>query len=172
MQNKSKKDKIYLLGYVLLCVLVLAIGYAILTTTILNTRSKKKENYITNTSTFNVHFINSSISPRIVKGIGTAYISDDKKSAYFDITSLAKKGDIAIVEYTIYNESIEYNAILDIKLSNTNSEYFKVTKKLEDKLLKEGTATILTIKVELEKIPIKGTETTRVSGTIIATPKQ
>ena len=172
MKKKSNKKTVYLLSYVFLCVIVLAIGYAVLTTTVLNNKIKKRENYIVNTTSFDVHYVKSSISPRIISGIGTASISDDNRTAYFDVTGLTKKGDKAIVEYVIYNEPIKYDALLDIQISNTNNEYFKVTKKLEDNLLKEGTATILTITIELTKTPVKDVETTKVSGVIVASPKQ
>ena len=200
MKNK-RASKENLKFIVLLGVLILAIGYAIVTTTIMlvktspnrssytirnnneetdinedtNNNSHKNSNSLKSEEdyedpNFAVYYISIDTSPSIIKGMGTAHISDDGKTAVFDFSGMARKGDAAAVRYTIYNNSYNSDAALDIKITNSNSEYFKVYKKLETTKLKSKETTTVTITVELLVTPIEGEKKASISGTIIAKP--
>lgn len=200
MKNK-RASKENLKFIVLLGVLILAIGYAIVTTTIMlvktspnrssytirnnneetdinedtNNNSHKNSNSLKSEEdyedpNFAVYYISNDTSPSIIKGMGTAHISDDGKTAVFDFSGMARKGDTAAVRYTIYNNSYNSDAALDIKITNSNSEYFKVYKKLETTKLKSKETTTVTITVELLATPIEGEKKASISGTIIAKP--
>lgn len=167
INNRENSSKLF----VLLAVLILAIGYAVVTTTIKVIKPSPKNNTVIkdNKEYFDVHYLSDDTTPHIELGTGTAEVSEDKKTASFNFNNMKKKGDLAIVKYKIINDSTE-DANLDIKLTNNNSEYFKVTKKLAKTTLKSKEVTTLTITVELLITPSSGEKTALITGTIIASP--
>lgn len=209
--KKRDNSKTKLKSFVFIAVIILAIGYAIVTTSIIliqrsnkgsknyifpigetkdddstggsegnssngksksgsNGKSNEKSNEDFNGS-FDVHFITNDYSPKIIKGTGTASIDeDDDTVAYFDITDLAKKGDYASVQYYVLNDSNGFMAKLNLELTNTNPEYFKVDKKVDAELLDENQVTIVTVRIELINTPIDNPESTSVSLRVAATP--
>lgn len=78
--------------------------------------------------------------------------------------------DTVYIKYDVYNDSDQYNADLDIELTNSNPNYFRVTKQIDKKTIKEKEKTTVTFTVELIKVPIHSEETTSVTGKIIAKP--
>lgn len=167
INNEVNKSKLF----VLLAVIILAIGYAVVTTTIRFIKPSPNNNTIIkdNNEYFDVHYLSDATTPHIELGTGTAEVSEDKKTASFNFNNMKKRGDLAIVKYKIINDSTE-EANLDIKLTNNNSEYFKVTKKLDKTILESKEITTLTITVELLITPSVGEKTALITGTIIASP--
>ena len=165
MKNSTKKRQLQALLFVLVTILVLGIGYAGVTSvnqtiTINSTASAVQEN-------FKVYFTDALITT----GTGTASIDDnDATIAYFDVSSLSKAGDSAIVTYTVENNSNAVGASISLLLSNSNPEYFKVTKTLGVNKLQSGNSTTAVIKVEMIKTPITSTETTSITSELHVTP--
>ena len=230
MNNKEKNDnnERYLKTFVVVAVILLAIGYAIVTTSYIvakkyqknytinvfdnyTNENKDKQNDKNNKDTkknnqneidknnqnetendkdkdhdhdndndidptarpkFNVHYVENSSSPKIVGGTGTATISDDQLVALFDVSGMAKVGDKVSVKYDIYNESVGYDAILEINVTNSNPEYFNVYRKIDKLVIGEKETTTATITVELIKDIYEGSVSTAISGTIKAKPKE
>ena len=200
MKKNDNRNKLKL--FVLIAVIILAIGYAIVTATLIVVKKNPinyfiiKESADNNNDTntdgdkskrnnnkgsseipeneengkFYVHYVTDNNSPVITGGTGTATVSDDSLSAIFYINSIMSDNDIVYISYDIRNDSENYDADLDINLTNSNPEYFKVTKEINDKILRENNRTKVTFKVELIKPPIENEETTTISGTIIAKP--
>ena len=200
MKKNDNRNKLKL--FVLIAVIILAIGYAIVTATLIVVKKNPINYFIikesadnnddTNTDgdkskrnnnkgssempeneengKFYVHYVTDNNSPVITGGTGTATVSDDSLSAIFYINSIMSDNDIVYISYDIRNDSENYDADLDINLTNSNPEYFKVTKEINDKILRENNRTNVTFKVELIKSPIENEETTTISGTIIAKP--
>ena len=200
MKKNDNRNKLKL--FVLIAVIILAIGYAIVTATLIVVKKNPINYFIikesadnnddTNTDgdkskrnnnkgssempeneengKFYVHYVTDNNSPVITGGTGTATVSDDSLSAIFYINSIMSDNDIVYISYDIRNDSENYDADLDINLTNSNPEYFKVTKEINDKILRENNRTKVTFKVELIKPPIENEETTTISGTIIAKP--
>ena len=200
MKKYDNRNKLKL--FVLIAVIILAIGYAIVTATLIVVKKNPinyfiiKESADNNNDTntdgdkskrnnnkgsseipenkengkFYVHYVTNNNSPVITGGTGTATVSDDSLSAIFYINSIMSDNDIVYISYDIRNDSENYDADLDINLTNSNPEYFKVTKEINDKILRENNRTKVTFKVELIKPPIENEETTTISGTIIAKP--
>ena len=186
MRKIDTKNKLKV--FALVAIIILMIGYTIVTATLIftkknpvnffnikiadesqnnpsNNNGKTNSYYPTNpgknnkgvpedTGYFNVHYVSSSTSPKITGG--TNSIMDDY--------------DIVYIKYDVYNNSDQYNADLDIELTNSNPDYFRVTKQIEKKTLKEKEKTTVTFMVELIKVPIYSEETTTVTGKIIAKP--
>lgn len=202
MRKIDTKNKLKV--FALVAIIILMIGYTIVTATLIftkknpvnffnikiadesqnnpsNNNGKTNNYYPTNpgknnkgvpedTGYFNVHYVSSSTSPKITGGTGTATISDDGKTASFYINRITDDNDTVYVKYDVYNNLDQYNADLDIELTNSNPDYFRVTKQIEKKTLNEKEKTTVTFTVELIKAPIHSEETTSVTGKIIAKP--
>lgn len=209
MRKIDTKNKLKV--FVLVAIIILMIGYTIVTATLIltkknpvnyfnikiadegqdtpsgnsnnNSNGNSNHYYPTNpgknnnnsdvpedTGHFNVHYVSSSTSPKITGGSGTATISDDGKTASFYINSIMNDNDTVYIKYDVYNDSDQYNADLDIELTNSNPNYFRVTKQIDKKTIKEKEKTTVTFTVELIKVPIHSEETTSVTGKIIAKP--
>ena len=117
-----------------------------------------------------VKFLPTEDSPKIIMGSGTAYIDEEGRNAYFDVSGLSKKGDKAIVNYKIINISNEYNDNFTVQINNENNEYFKIDKVLGTNHLNKNEVTEINVIVELKKTPITKTEKTSVKLVIKATP--
>ena len=174
--TKKKTNNKKLNTFILMAAIILAIIYAIITTSVILKKEHERKNSLIKVDevevkpAFYVHYIATEDSPKIIKGTGTASISEDKTSATFAIQGMSRKGDKAIVEYTILNESEGQTANLDINITNSNTEFFKVDKKLDATIIHEQQITKATITIELIKTPINTIEKTLVTGDIVATP--
>ena len=165
MYNLRNKKNIQIFLLVLIAVLTLGIGYASITAVniIINgngTVTVTQEN-------FKVSFTEANITT----GSGTASIDeDDATIAYFDVSGLSKVGDKAVATYTVKNESNGIGAYIQITLTSTNQEYFRVSEKIFDNQLQAGDETTVTMTVEMIKTPINSTVTTSIIGKLKSYP--
>lgn len=91
-------------------------------------------------------------------------------TANINVTGLKKVGDSATAIVTIENKSKELHANVYTKVTNTNTEYFKVTATLADNVLEpKNGQTTLRITVKLIKQPIEKVKTD-ISIKVIANP--
>ena len=165
MKDFQNKKKLQIVLLVLIAVLTLGIGYASITAVNLIINGNATASVDQNN--FKVYFVTSSITT----GTGTASIDeDDNTIAYFDITGLSKEGDTAVATYTVLNNSNSIGADISLQLTNSNSEYFKVTETVADIQLQAGDDTTATVTVEMIKTPIDSDVTTSVSAKLIASP--
>ena len=88
----------------------------------------------------------------------------------FDVTGLTKVGDYAEAVYIVRNDSNGVGAEISLSVTNSNSEYFKVTETIQDNKLQAGDETTATVKVEMIKTPITDTVSTTITATLTATP--
>lgn len=169
MKNIQNVKKIRILLIVAAFVLVLGIGYASISAINLivsgnGTASVSQENY-------NVHFITTDNTPSVSAGFGTASIdSNDDTKAYFNISGLSKKGDSAIATYSIKNDSNGIAARISLDLNEIDSNYLRVTERIEDTELQPGDITIATVKVEMVRTPIDTGATIEILAKLKATP--
>ena len=166
--NKNTKLSI---GIVLIvAVLLVAIGYAAVTSRQLN---------IDGTSTATPDSANFTL-----KFEGTPEVSDQSKvtagieegnelKATMNVKGLTAKGDTVTATYTIKNTSADLTAALAAGVtSNTNSEYFNVEYNLADNTIAHGDSTTIVVTVTLIKTPIEGEQTSTIGVTITADPQQ
>lgn len=92
-------------------------------------------------------------------------------TATINITELKSVGDSVTAIFTIENKSDYLYADIDAKVSNTNTEYFSVTSRLEESRInpKNGKTT-LEINVKLIKLPIYKEEKASICINIFAYP--
>ena len=165
---KNKKN-IKIIIFFLVTIIVLGIGYASISS--INLFINGNATASVSDTNFNVHFTGTPSLGGNVTPTGEASISQqDNKVALFDVGGMNKVGDYVIATYTIINESTGVGADITLKLTNSNSEYFKVTEIINDSQLQAGDTTSATIKVEMVKTPINDSVITSITGTIKATP--
>ena len=117
---------------------------------------------------FNVAFLNN------VKTIGdgktTVKITGDT-TASVEITGLKNVGDSATAIFTIKNSSRDFAAELKAFVENTNTEYFKATVSILDKLIEARNGmTTVRFTVELIKLPILNDVEASIEANIVANP--
>ena len=169
MQNSQNKKTLQIVLIVLVAVLTLGIGYAAISAVnlIINgnaTASVNQEN-------FKVHFTQAQSITGSTGASGTSSIdTQDDTKAMFDVTGLTKVGDYAEAVYIVRNDSNGVGAEISLSVTNSNSEYFKVTETIQDNKLQAGDETTATVKVEMIKTPITDTVSTTITATLTATP--
>ena len=169
MQNSQNKKALQIVLLVVIAVVTLGIGYAAISAVnlIINgnaTASVNQEN-------FKVHFTQAQAITGTTGASGTSSIdTQDDTKAMFDVTGLTKVGDYAEAVYTVRNDSNGVGAEISLSVSNSNSEYFKVTETILDNKLQAGEETTAKVKVEMIKTPITDSVSTSITATLIATP--
>ena len=165
-----KKCRNNYLLLLLVGVLFLGIGYAAISNITLNINGSATANGTATNEDFKVRFVkfdssddnyvaNASTNAAVVNatnGIDAANVSidvtaDDK--AEFSISEgFDEVGDFVTLEYNVVNESEGLPAYIYVDVeneSNTASDYFVITKTIEDNELGEGEITKVIVKVEL-----------------------
>ena len=159
-----KKKNIYGVLFIFIGIILLGIGYASIHN--INLVVNGFGSAVATQNNFRVEFTDASIEP----DTNDVSINQDKISATFDVTSLSKKGDIAVATYTIKNFSNGIGANIKLKLNNSNNEYFKVTEYIADSILNAGEETTATITIEMIKTSIDYIVSTSVVAELIAEP--
>ena len=167
MANKRKKIKVFL--FVLIGILTISVGYASISA--INLLINGNGTVSVNQNNFIVHFTEAKEITGTTGVSGTSSIdTQDDTKAMFDVTGLTKVGDYAEAVYTVRNDSNGVGAEISLSVSNSNSEYFKVTETILDNKLQAGEETTAKVKVEMIKTPITDTVSTTITATLTATP--
>ena len=164
MKNKFSKKQLQVFIFICIAIISLGIGYAAISSIILTINGTGTVSV--NSNNFNVHF-DETVNPTITQDMGSATIdAQDNKVAHITVTGLSKVGDSALAEYTVINESNGIGVEFGLELTNTNTEYFRVTESIVKKQLQAGQSTKVRVLVELTKTPLENTVTTNITGTI------
>ena len=159
-------------GILLVAILLVAVGYAVITKVGLNIDGTAKSEG--NPDNFKVELIGEPQTSG--DGTTTATINTaDKTQGTMNVSGLNAKGQTAIATYTVKNQSADLSADLTAKATSTNDEYFEVQCSLDKTTLKTGEETTMTVKVKLLKTPIDETKEnllTEIGVNITAEPKQ
>lgn len=165
-----KNKKSFLSLGLLLLVLVLGVGYAVVSNVTLEiggTASVAE-------SELKVSFNGETATDG--DGTITAESVDGELEADITVTGLTAVGDIATATYTIKNEEESLNASISEKeISNDKETYFKVTTSVEETpvLIEKGQTGTVTVNVELIKMPIEQADSTaNITVTLQASPVQ
>lgn len=167
--NYRNKKRLHMLLITLILVITLGIGYASISAINLiiignATASSEQAN-------FKVKFLNESGVTPTIEGTPTNTISvDSDTTASFNISTLDGKGQSVTATYKIKNISSGIGATISLRLTNSNTEYFKVTERILDDTLQAGEETTVTVEVEMLKTPITEAVSTTVTATLVATP--
>ena len=171
MHNSRNKKALQIVLIVLVAVLTLGIGYASITA--INLIISGNATASTSQENFKVKFLKEEgITPKITSedgGTGDIDVTSDT-TATFNITGLDAAGESAVANFKVKNESNNVGAAISLSVTNSNSEYFKVTETIQDNKLQAGDETSVTVKVEMIKTPITDSVSTSITATLTATP--
>ena len=110
-------------GILLVAILLVAVGYAVITKVGLNIDGTAKSEG--NPDNFKVELIGEPQTSG--DGTTTATINTaDKTQGTMNVSGLNAKGQTAIATYTVKNQSVDLSADLTAKATSTNDEYFEV----------------------------------------------
>ena len=169
MININNKKHLKILIFTLIAIVTLGIGYAGITA--INLVINGDATASVNQENFKVHFTQALAISGSTGASGTSTIdSQDDTKATFDVTGLTKVGDYAEAVYTVRNDSNGVGAEISLSVSNSNSEYFKVTETILDNKLQAGEETTAKVKVEMIKTPITDSVSTSITATLTASP--
>ena len=165
MKTQHTKRFLKIFIFVFIGTLLLGIGYAVITEQILTISGTG--NATETPEDLNVHF-DRNTPPTITNNTGSVSIDDkDARAAYISVTGLEEKGDISKATYTIINDSRKTGTNISLNLTNSNTEYFKVTAKIQKSGLLPKETTTLVLTIELIKHP-KGIKSTILQTTLSA----
>lgn len=171
MKNSQSQKKLQMVLFVLIAVLTLGVGYAAITAINLTINGNATATLYQNN--FKVKFLEEeNVTPVITStdgGTGIINITSDTTTT-FNISGLDAKGEIATANYKVKNVSEGIGTIITINLTNSNTEFFRVSTIVEDDTLQAGEETDVKVKVELLKTPIDNQVTTTVTATLTASP--
>jgi len=171
VHNSQNKKTLQIVLIVLVAVLTLGIGYAAISAVNLIINGNATAN--PSDTNFKVKFLKETgVTPKITSeygGTGDIDVTSDT-TATFNITGLDAVGESAVANFKVKNESNNVGAEISLSVTNSNSEYFKVTETIQDNKLQAGEETTATVKVEMIKTPINNAVTTSITATLIATP--
>ena len=119
--------------FVLVALVALGIGYAGITA--INLIINGNATASVNQNNFMVHFIEAKSITGTTGVGGTSIIEEDDTKASFNVTGLTKLGDYAEAKYVVKNDSNGIGTEVTLELTNSNSEYFKVTETIDDNRL-------------------------------------
>ena len=169
MKNFKNKNTLQIVLLVVIAVVTLGIGYAAISAVNLIINGNATASVDQNN--FKVHFTQAQSITGSTGVSGTSSIdAQDDTKATFDVTGLTKVGDYAEAVYTVRNDSNGVGAEISLSVSNSNSEYFKVTETIQDNKLQAGEETTAKVKVEMIKTPITDSVSTSITATITASP--
>lgn len=169
MKNFKNKKTLQIVLLVVIAVVTLGIGYAAISAVNLIINGNATASVDQNN--FKVHFTQAQAISGSTGVSGTSTIdSQDDTKAMFDVTGLTKVGDYAEAVYTVRNDSNGVGAEISLSVSNSNSEYFKVTETILDDKLQAGEETTAKVRVEMIKTSITDAVSTSITATLTATP--
>lgn len=166
-----KKNTKLSIGIILIvAILLVAIGYAAVTTRTLNIDGTAQAT--PDSANFTVKFVGTPVvsnQDKVTAGIKEG----DELKATMDVRGLTAKGDTATATYTIQNTSKDLSAALSATVtSNTNPEYFTVDYEIADSTIGHGDSTTIVVTVTLIKTPIEGEQESTIGITVKADPEQ
>ena len=169
MKNFKNKKTLQIVLLVLIAVVTLGIGYAAISA--VNLIINGNATASVNQNNFKVHFTQAQSITGSTGASGTSSIdTQDDTKATFDVTGLTKVGDYAEAVYTVRNDSNGIGAAISLSVTNSNSEYFKVTETIQDNKLQAGEETTVKVRVEMIKTPITDSVSTSITATLTASP--
>lgn len=153
---------------VVLAALTIGVGYAAIQT--INLTVNGTASATANSGNFVVEFTGTPVTDD--HSVATIN-SSDKTKGEITVSGLTAKGDSSTTTFTISNESADLSAdLVASTVTNSNSDYFKVTTSVTPGNIAAGATATMTIKVELIKTPIDEDPSTTIETKVTATPVQ
>lgn len=166
--NIQNKKQLKILTFALIMVVVLGIGYAGITA--INLVINGEATASVDQNNFKVKFLSEeNVTPTITGGENNTVEVVDDLTAKFSVNTLTAEGDSEVATFRVRNDSKGIGAKIKLGLTNTNTDYFKVTEYIADSELQAGDETTVTITVEMLKTPVESEVSTTITATLEAT---
>jgi len=172
-----QKRTFQLLGIVV-AILVMSVGYASISN--LNFTITGNATAAPSAENFKVVFgkVGTADAPTFSVGAGTstgvnvAFTTPSDRVATLDVTGLKRVGDSVVATFKVINESTDLDATLtDLNTTGTNN-YFTVTAKSTDKVIKARQKTNIEVTVTLKKLPVTSNAVANISVNFSAIPTE
>ena len=160
-----KRTSKIIISALLIGMLLIGIGYAAIQNITLNITGTAQAD--PSQSNFKVMF---SGEPTVSDETYIAAAITDEINGAINVIGLTEKGQTVSATYTVQNVSTDISADLSVSKTNSNTEYFTISSKLEKTSLIAGEATTLTVTVELTKVPITESVDSTIGVQLIAMP--
>ena len=166
--NIQNKKQLKILTFALIMVVVLGIGYAGITA--INLVINGEATASVDQNNFKVKFLSEeNVTPTITGGENNTVEVVDDLTAKFSANTLTAEGDSEVATFRVRNDSKGIGAKIKLGLTNTNTDYFKVTEYIADSELQAGDETTVTVTVEMLKTPVESEVSTTITATLEAT---
>ena len=162
----SKTSKIILVTIVATCIL-LGLGYAAITNITLNIAGTASA--AADSGNFKVRFVGT---PTVSDSSYTTARITEEHEATIEVDGLTSAGQSVTATYEIKNESSDLSADLKVATTNSNTDYFKISSKLNKSSLIANETTTVLVTVELTKTPIDEDVSATVGVNLTAMPVQ
>ena len=164
-----RRRNIYIVLFILISIIVLGIGYAAIGN--INLIANGSLSAIADQSNFDVKFLSTGVNAPTIQGSPTNSVTvTSNTTASFNVLSLVEKDDSVTAILKVKNESNNVGARISLNLSNSNSEYFKVTEHVDDTELQVGDITTVTVTVKMIKTAFENNQATNITATLIVSP--
>ena len=164
-----RRRNIYIVLFILISIIVLGIGYAAIGN--INLIANGSLSAVADQSNFDVKFLSTEVNAPTIQGSPTNSVTvTSNTTASFNVLSLVEKDDSVTATLKVKNESNNVGARISLNLSNSNSEYFKVTEHVDDTELQVGDITTVTVTVKMIKTAFENNQATNITATLIVSP--
>ena len=164
--NVRNVRQLKVLIFTLIAIVTLGIGYAGITA--INLVINGDATASVNDQNFKVKFLSEkNVTPTITGEGNTVSVKDDT-TAEFSVSTLTGLGDSEVATFRVKNESKGIGVDISLKVTNSNSDYFKVTEHVADTQLQAGDETTVTVTVEMIKTPIDDDVSTSLTAKLVA----
>ncbi len=173
----EKMKKKYGVIAILIAIVVLGVGYAVISNVTLNV-SGSQATVNADQSNFVVKFDEESTFGYSGNPVGSTVTVErtNDTTATFTVEGLTKEGDKVTITYPIVNASETLKASLgEPSITNDNSEFFSVTSvspTAGTELAANGGSANLVLVVEVIKTPVVDDETANITASVVASPVQ
>lgn len=169
-----KKKKTFLGVALLVAVLMLGIGYAVVSNVGLNITGTATAD--TSDANFVVKFDKDTAITTAGTGTITGTITGDQ-AATLNITGLTAKNQTASATFTVKNASPDLTANLSVlteEITETGDDtgYFAIDAEFDESSITAGNSTTVTVTVTMLKTPVDGTKTGTIKVQLQAAPVQ
>ncbi len=132
-------------NFIIYTIVLLSIGFASISATlIINSNAK----IMADVQDFDVYF-----SEAIVDGsLANNTISQDRKSITYTTKELKNLGDESTLEYVVTNNSLQYDAKVEIKCTPSKTDYLSISNEMTNNIIESGSTENGDLVVRLDKI--------------------
>lgn len=164
MKNRKKRMKHFTILFTLIAFVTITIGFADQSGIFMNIIGNGSATADANN--YNIHFVNETVP---IEGEGSASVIDNTH-AELTATNLLIKNDAFKATFKVRNDSNTIGTRFTIVLTNSNTNYFRVTATAAKQDLQPGEETTVEITVKLLNTVFEDELVSEIKATLVAQP--